>query len=130
MPLGKLGEYAIKLVRSSVILTTSYVVGTVIANAERENQLMIYIKFTKGSLTSFQWKVEFSNDNGATWYQESATSVSSGTGTDSVLEHTTTNAGSYRFAIPIKDERIRISVKGTGTVTNSLCEVHAVLGTV
>lgn len=130
MPLGKLGDYIIKAVRSSAILTTSYVAGTVITNAERYNQLIIEIDFTIGSLTSFEWKVEFSSNGGATYFQESATSVSGGTGTDSILEHTNTATGKYRFAIPIKDERIKISVKGTGTVTDSLCAVTAVLGTV
>jgi len=53
-----LGEYIGKSVRSAAILTTSYVAGTVIKDVEKFNQLIIYIDFTKGSLTSLELKVE------------------------------------------------------------------------
>lgn len=122
-------EYTIKEVRADAILTTGYIAGTVIDNCERHNQLMLFLKYTKGSLTSFQVKVEYSYD-GVTFYQQTFVAVSDGV--------STAKLGSYTFApaananleleIPIKCYQVRVSVKGTGTVTNSSLKVDAVLG--
>ena len=118
-----------KLVRASLILTTGYVAGTVIENVMDANQLIIYVDFTKGSLTTAEIKVEFSSDN-TNFYQESSSSVTTGTDTNTLLEHQIGATGKYRIAIPIKDRYVKISVKGTGTVTNSLIAVRAIIGTV
>lgn len=196
-------DYFINDVRSSAILTTSYVAGTVTDEAQNQNQLIVLVDFTKGSLTSAELKVEFTNqrkytlayDNqtanftvGATvyntnktasgeitadtdggtsgtltltnvrgtftdnegivdssggaalangtladasdYYQETASAVSGGTSTDSILEHTFTATGKYRLPIPLKDRFVRISVKGTGTTTSSLMAIKAVIGRV
>jgi len=56
-------------IRASAILTNSYVAGTTINNANHEDQLIIYVDFTIGSLTSAELKVEFSDDD-ITYYQE------------------------------------------------------------
>jgi len=120
-------DYTIKAVRASAILTNSYVAGTDIENAWKYSQLILYVNFTIGSLTSAEIKVEFSNDD-STYIQETFSSVSGGTSTDTVGEHTFTATGKYRIAIPIKDNYIRISAKGTGTVTSSLMTIDAVLG--
>lgn len=122
-------DYTIKDVRSSLILTNSYVAGTVLTGCQEYNQLEVLVSFTKGSLTSLEVKIEFSHD-GSTYYQETASAVSGGTSTDSIMEHTMTATGNYRIPVPIKDSNIKISVKGTGTVTSSLCAVKAILGTV
>jgi len=45
------------IIREDLILTESYVAGTVIDDIERSNKLMLYLKYTKGQLTSFQIKV-------------------------------------------------------------------------
>ena len=119
-------SYRLELVRASLILTTSYVAGTVLNDVENFNQLMLFYEWTKGSLTSLEIKVEFSFD-GQTYSREIFSSVSGGTSTDSLGEHTTTDAGNGLIAIPIKCSKIRISVKGTGTVTNSLLVVNAVV---
>lgn len=126
-------------VRAAAILTNSYVAGTVIgpqsaigvgdADVHNQNQLIIYIDFTLGSLTDGRIKVEFAHD-GSDYYQESSSSISSGTDTVSVVEHKFTATGKYRLAIPIKDAWIKISSIGTGTVTNSSMKVSAILGTV
>jgi len=118
-----------KLVRASLILTTGYVAGTVIENVMDANQLIIYVDFTKGSLTTAEIKVEFSSDN-TNFYQESSSSVTTGTDTNTLLEHQIGATGKYRIAIPIKDRYVKISVKGTGTVTNSLMAVRAIIGAV
>ncbi len=128
--------YGFVNVRSAAILTTSYVAGTVIGPdyegaviPSEANQLIVYTSFTIGSLTSGELKVEFSND-GTTYYQQTFTSVSGGTSTASLGNYTWTATGNYRFEIPIKDNYIKISVKGTGTVTSSSMTVDAIIGIV
>lgn len=122
-------DYILKTVRSAAILTDTYVAGTVIDDCAGYNQLTVLIDFTIGSLTSLQVKIELSPD-GTTYYQETANAVSGGTSTGSLLEHSFTAAGKYRIVIPINDSKIKISAKGTGTMTNSSCAIKAVLGNV
>jgi hypothetical protein len=85
--------------------------------------------FTIGSLTSAQLKVEFSPD-GTTYYQQTGVAYSNGTTTSVVNEYSMAATGNFRFEIPLKDNYIKISVKGTGTVTGSSMSVDAVLGVV
>lgn len=124
-------DYQIKPIRSAAILTGSYVAGTVIGidevNSGLHNQMVLYVSFTKGSLTSLEIKIEFSNDN-VTFYQEVSDAIVGGTGTWSLLEHTTTSSGNYRYPCPVKDRYIRVSAKGTGTVTGSSLQIDAVIG--
>lgn len=124
-----LHDYIRYAVRSSAVLTGSYVAGTVVDKARDFNQLIVEVDFTKGSLTSLEIKVEFSED-GTLYRQETFQSISSGTATETLGEHTMTATGKYEIKIPITTNKIKISVKGTGTVTNSLCAINAVLGTV
>jgi len=127
-------------IRTSAVLTDAYVAGNVlgaetstvaspaeIAKVNEYNQLILYVTFTKGSLTSAEFKVEFSPDN-STFYQESAMLIAGGTVTDSIAEHSVTATGNYRICIPMNDRYVRVSAKGTGTVTNSLMGITAVLG--
>lgn len=123
------GDYNKYDIRAAAILTTAYVAGTVI-EANQQNQLVIYLDFTKGSLTTAELKVEFSPDN-SDYYQETASSVTAGVDTNTLVEHqVSATAGKYRIAIPIKDRYIKISVKGTGTPTSSSAKVTAILGSV
>jgi hypothetical protein len=118
------------LIRSAAILTNSYVAATTISDdVESYNQLILYVAYVKGSLTSLELKVEFSHD-GSTFFQDANKSVSSGTSTVSVNEYTFAPSGdsNMRIAIPIKDKYIKVSAKGTGTVTSSSCSVFAILG--
>ena len=127
-------KYRHKNIRSSAVLTGSYVAATVLGpegvsasiDPVNNNQLVLLVNFTIGSLTSAELKVEFSND-GTTYYQETASSISSGTSTDSLLAHSFTATGNYRLPIPLVDRYVKVSVKGTGTVTNSLMAVDAVV---
>lgn len=123
-------DFVVKAIRSSAIVTTSYVAGTVMADSgafhpRDYNQLIILWDVTLGSLTSAELKVEFSPDAGTTYFQETAESISGGTATDTIMEHTVTASGKYRLAIPIADGTIKISAKGTGTTTNSLVAITA-----
>lgn len=118
--------------RAGAAVTTSYVAGNVI-DAWKYDQLIIFLSNTKASLTSTEFIVEFSPD-GTNWYQESAESISGGTATDRELAHTivaanqSASAQGYRFAIPITDRYIRISVKGTGTVAASSVSLDVIVG--
>ena len=132
-------DYIKRNIRASAVLTTSYVAGTTLGaeagttietyttNPNEYNQLVLFVDFTIGSLTSMELKVEFSPDN-SSYYQETVASISGSTETNSVLTHTFTATGKYRLAVPCTDRYIKVSVKGTGTVTSSLCAIDAILG--
>jgi hypothetical protein len=65
------------------------------------------------------------------WYQEVGTAYSAGVTTLVANEYRLgTTDGRFRIPIPIKDRYIRISAKGTGTATNSLMAITAILGVV
>lgn len=119
-------------IRDSAVLTSSYVAGTVLS-VPLKNQLIIYVLFTKGLTTSMEMKVEFSQDN-SSWYQEVEEFIDSGTATVRELTHQVASANQsaaqqgYKFSIPITDRYVRISVKGTGVMTNSLVQIDASLG--
>lgn len=123
-------------VRTSAILTNSYVASDVLGvdldvpyRVQEYNQMVLLVDFTIGSLTSASIKVETSPDNSA-WYQESFGSISAGTDTITLGVHTIAATGKYRIPIAIKDRYIRVSVIGTGTVTNSLMAIDIVTGNV
>ena len=127
-------DYSYQAVRSSAVLTGSYVGGTVLGTPGTVplqsyllNQVVIYIDLTLGNLTSAEVKVEFSNDN-SDFYQETAVAISGGVAGTSLLAYTFTASGKYRIPVPVKDKYIRISAKGTGDVTNSLMAVNAIVG--
>lgn len=125
-------SYKLHTVRSSAILTTSYVAHTINLDSDAYdlktiNQLILLVDFTKGSLTTAEFKIEFS-PNGTDWYQEVAESTSAGVITETLVERQISATGKYRIPVAIKDRYVRVSVKGTGTVTNSLMSVSAVTG--
>ena len=122
-------DYKPKIVRADAILTTSYVAGIEVVDLEKSNQLMIYLKYTKGSLTSFQLKIEFSDD-GSNYYQQTSESLSAGvsTATPKSFTFAPTSDQNYVLEIPIKCSKVKISVKGTGTVTASSLQVRAING--
>lgn len=120
-------------IRASAVLTNSYVAGTVISYATLSpsgyNQLNLLVAFTIGSLTDGRIKVEFSHD-GTTYFQDTFEAISGTTSTLSLGEYVMAGTGNYVISVPIKFNYIKISAKGTGTVTNSLLVVDAVLGIV
>lgn len=125
----------LETIRASAVLTTGYVAATVLGpstsamNPALHNQLNVLLKWTKGSLTSLSIKIEFSHD-GTTYYQETFESIVTGTSTLSLGEYTMTTEGNYHISIPIKYNYIKVSAKGVGTVTDSLLQIDAVIGTV
>ena len=115
-----------KPIRTAAILTTSYVAGTVL-DVSKYSQVSLLVKFTIGSLTSAQIKVELSSD-GTTYFQETFQSISGATSTDSIGEHSISATGNYIINIPVLSRYMKVSVKGTGTVTSSSVTVDALLG--
>ena len=112
-------------IRSAAILTTSYVAATTIEQAGRFNQLALLLAYTQGSLTSLEIKIEFSMD-GTTFFRETVTSVSGGTSTLSMNEYTFTSTGNIVIPLPAFYDFIKVSAKGTGTVTSSSLAITAV----
>ena len=118
-----------KVIRDSAILTTSYVASTIISDAANYNELALYCYYTKGSLTSLEILIESSID-GVNYVPETNMSVSAGTVTLNEAAFTTTEDGNLKITIPMSAHFIRISAKGTGTVTNSLLGLESFLHTV
>lgn len=119
-------DYILKPIRAALILTTSYVAGTVIDLATKYDKIALLLDFTKGSLTSAEYKIEFSPDN-VNWYQEVASGTSTGTITDTLAEHTIGATGKYRIVSEILDRYMRVSAKGTGIVTGSSLQIDTIL---
>ena len=128
-------KYLKKSIRSSVVLTNSYVAATVLgpqgvapeADPVANNKLVLFIDFTIGSLTDARVKVEFSDD-GTTYYQETnAGSPSSGVSTLTVNEYEMEATGKFTVVLDYTARYIKVSAKGTGTVTGSLMAIDAVL---
>jgi len=119
-------NYKNEIVRASTVLTTSYVAGTVIENVQSFDRMYLNAAFTKGSLTSAEIKVEFSWD-GKTYFQETSSSVTSGVSTETLKEHKLIDEGNYIISIPFAARYIKISAKGTGTVTSSKLTINVTL---
>lgn len=127
-------------IRDAAILTNAFVIGNgtgdeniIGADSSTQqsalrNQLMIYIDFTKGSLTSCEIRVEFSPDN-VTYYREVEDGTLSGANLpETIFDRQLTATGLYRLAIPTKDKFIRISAQGTGTVIASSLAIKSAVG--
>ena len=121
------GDYSFKPVRAAAILTNSYVAGTTIGPLDQfQNQLNVLGRFTKGSLDSLEVKIEFSHDD-VTYYQETFGSISGATDTLLLGEHTLVATGNLIIETPISYRFIKISAKGTGTVTASSLTLDAII---
>lgn len=123
-------------------LTNAYVVGNVLApnklgtdktfsvSPHLENQILLYVNFTKGALSTASIIVEFSAD-GTTWYQESYEDVpTGGVAACTTYTRSLSATGKYRFAIPVKDKYIRVSAKGNITDNTSSLSIIGVIGIV
>ena len=119
-------DYILKPIRASLVLTDAYVAGTVLDLSAKYDKIALLLDFTKGSLTTAEIKVEFSPDN-INWYQETASAITSGVSADTLKSHQIDTTGKYRLVIDTLDRYMKVSVKGTGTMTNSLMKVEAVL---
>ena len=144
-------RYQKAVIRPAAILTNSYVAANIIgATTESALQpavvwkvddcshLGLEIVFTLGSLTSLNLKIEFSDDNGTTWYQLSNSTTSGGVITPALANlNLTASANMYLNINSIffngggfKTNQIRVSAQGVGTVTSSSLQITAVVGTI
>ena len=115
------------VLRSAAVLTDTYVASNEII-VDECSRVGVFFSITKTSLTSFQYKVEQSFDDGVSWYSLGAESVTLTTITDGIPEYSRTLAGNENWfkIFNIIGNRFRVQVKGTGTVTASSCLVTAV----
>ena len=120
--------YEPRIVRAAAILTTGYVAGTILTDCEKFNQLMVFVKFTIGSLSRVEIKIEFSFDGGSTYYQETLSTIDEEKSVEELGIHRFGDEGNYVIAIPIKCSKIKISAIGIGTVTSSSLKLDAVVG--
>jgi len=127
----------IRDVRGSVVLTGTFVAGTVIGptstgvykvDCSQYTNLMVIADFTIGSLTDASIKIESSVD-GIVYSQETISSISSGVDTMLLGSHKMTATGIYEIKIPIASRFIKISAIGNGVVTGSLLAIDVVLST-
>ena len=113
-------------VRASAVLTGSYVAATTMEEVEDYNQLDLYCYFTLGDLTSLEIKVETSLDN-SNFVQETNLSISGATGTLTKGEFTIATTGNFKISLPVSAHYVKVSAKGTGTVTSSLLQIDGFL---
>jgi len=110
--------------REDAILTTGYVSSEDI-RLTVYHDIGVFFSVDKGSLTSFQYKIQWSSDN-ITWYDEVTETIAAGLITDTVCSYTMTLSGDTDFykLFPYRGNYLRVQVKGTGTVTGSSCAVY------
>lgn len=112
------------VLREEAVLTTSYVVTPVndangaLFDCSQFDAYNLYIDFTIGSLTSAEVKVEFSYD-GTNWFQEPNSLVSGGTNTWTANVNIMTASCAIAPKMTMANKYMRVSCKGTGTVTGS-----------
>lgn len=112
MPLPVKGK--LTTLRSAAPLTTSYVASNSLP-CEEANKAYLYVDFTLGSLTSGEFKVEFSDDN-TNWYFD-----------DAFGEKSLSADAKKVYEVGIKGKYIRVQCKGSGTTTGSSMAVSCVL---
>lgn len=122
-------DYTVRTIRPAAIMTNSYVECTTLSELTEFNQVVLNFFFTIGSLTNMKFKVEKSND-GTNWTQETFSSYSGGDDTMTLGSHTIAASGGFEYAFPILTRYIKVSVIGTGTVTDSSLAITATLGVV
>lgn len=118
-----------KTIRSAAILTTDYVAATVLDQVGGYNELALYVYYTKGSLTSVEIKIESSVDS-TNYVPETNITISGGTITLNEGSFTTTEDGNFKIVMPMSANFVKVSAKGTGTVTGSSLAIDAFLHTV
>jgi hypothetical protein len=109
-------------IRALAALTASYVASSV-TDITDASQVYVYVTYTKGDESSCQVKFEYSPD-GTLYGQETALSISGGTSTDSLLEHTISATGTYTYQLPAMGMKFRASLKATGGTPTGTAKVE------
>lgn len=116
---------AVDTLRAVAVLTTSYVDTTDSAAMRGYRECRIFFDITRGSLTSFEYRILTSHD-GVNWFYEANETVTPATITDAIHAYTIALSGNIKYYkdIPTWGLYLKLEVKGTGTVTGSLCAVY------
>lgn len=129
-------DYAYYIVRPAAILTTSYVAGNIIGNDKEftsqpvslQNQLVLLIDFTIGSLTSVDIKIEVAGVSTDFYQLLAPSSFSGGVETPQPLTIHLTATTKFAYSLPTKYRYIKVSALGTGTVTSSSLAINSIIG--
>lgn len=125
-----------RVIRSSAVLTASYVAATIIT-IDEHNFFGVNVAYTKGDETSMQMKIEVSTDGGTTWFQQQTESTSGGTITVAAAERSYSATGNYSTIVyPIKvptsdtadQGQVRVSFKATGGSPTGTVAAESVIG--
>lgn len=104
------------VLREPAILTTSYVESGII-QIEGKRQLSLELKFTIGSLTNAKVQIHFKD--GDNWRTHTVVAASAGVVTLSLAELTLGATGTFDYMTEVYSKFMKVSAKGTGTVTDS-----------
>ncbi len=118
-----------KTIRTSAILTNSYVDTDILITKEL-SKVAVLFDLTQGVLTSVEYRV-FISPNGVDWFIEATETVAAGTITDDPANGTVTLSGDTKYfkIFNCYAPYMKLSIKGTGTVTASAAVIH-VLGVI
>lgn len=130
-------DYIYYVVRSAAILTNAYVAGNVIGNDTEftsapitmQNQLVLLIDFTLGSLTSADIKIEVGAISTDLYQLLSPSSFAAGVETPQVNTIHLTATTKFAYSLPTKYRYIKVSAIGNGTVTSSSLTINSIIGT-
>lgn len=114
-------------VRAAAVLTGSYVASNHM-DISRFREAIVFFDVTQGSLTSVEYRIEQSFDNGSTWFKIGAESITLSTIEEGQPDYQRTLAADEKWykVFPAIGEHIRVQIKGTGTATGSSATVTIV----
>jgi hypothetical protein len=114
-------------VRAAAVLTGSYVASSEM-DISRFRELAVFFTVTKASLTSLEYLVEQSVDEGVSWKRIGAESVTLSTITDGRPNYSETLAGNDEWykAFRAIGAWVRVQVRGVGTAAGSSCKIEIV----
>lgn len=119
----------VETIRDAAILTTSYVAADVLEKQRNGNMLILYVDFTKGSLTTAEIKIETSSSNVSDdFYTRTSLTTTAWSADVDIFEISLWDTGKYEIILPVFADYIKVSAKGTGTVTSSSMAIKAITG--
>lgn len=112
-------------VREAAELTLSYVDTTHYLDLKEYEYAGLLFERVQGGLTSVEYII-WQSHNGSTWFARAAESVAATVITDTTPYHTVDFSQELNFSkiVELVSRYIKLSVKGTGVVANSLLTVH------
>ena len=112
------GLSAVKEIRAAAVLTNAYVAADTI-EAGNYKKIIVYVDFTKGSLTSLDIKAEWADTPGGTFRAEPTESNNAGVITSFNTTWNYTADANRPIKLSVQDRFLKISAIGNGTLTGS-----------